>query len=238
MNEVKPPEIIFFDAAGTLFEVRGSVGAIYADFARRYGVKLDPATAQRGFVQSFGQQPPLAFPVHTSATELNQLEYEWWRHLVAQVLGQAFAHAEMFEQFFAEVFEFFRESAAWRVYDDVLPTLTALRARGLRLAVVSNFDSRLEDLLRGLALNDFFEAVHISSRSGAAKPDPAIFRAALRWHELPAHAAIHVGDSLREDVAGAQAAGVRAFLIDRRREHCSSSTHISLSNLQQLLERL
>lgn len=238
INEVKPPEIIFFDAAGTLLEVRGSVGVIYADFARRYGVELDPATVQRSFAQSFRQQPPLAFLAQNSAAELGQLEYAWWRQLVGQVLGNAFARAEAFELFFAEVFEFFRGSAAWRIYDDVRPTLTALRARGLRLAVVSNFDLRLEDLLRGLVLNDFFEAVHISSRIGAAKPDPAIFRAALRFHELPAHAAIHVGDSLREDVAGAQAAGVRAFLIDRQREHPLSSTHSSLSNLQQLLERL
>jgi putative hydrolase of the HAD superfamily len=232
------PEIIFFDAAGTLLELRGSVGDIYADHAHRYGVKLDPVTVQQGFVKSFSQQPPLAFPAHKSANELRQLEYEWWRRLVAQVLGSAFTEAERFESFFAEVFEFFRGGAAWRIYDDVLPTLVALRARGLRLAVVSNFDSRLDDLLGQLRLDDMFEAVHISSRIGAAKPDPAIFQAALRWHGLTAQAAVHVGDSLREDGAGAQAAGVRAFLIDRRQEHSSVPTHISLSNLQQLLERL
>lgn len=230
------PEIIFFDAAGTLLEMRGSVGAIYADFARRYGVELDPAAIQRGFAHSFSQQPPLAFPAYNSAAELRRLEYEWWRALVGQVLGADFTRAEQFEHFFAEVFDFFRGRAAWRVYDDVAPTLAALRARGLRLAVLSNFDSRLEDLLRAFALDNFFEAVHLSSRVGAAKPDPAIFHAALEFHSLSPRQALHVGDSLREDMAGAQAAGVRPCLIDRQQKPASVSTHTSLSSLYQLLE--
>lgn len=238
MSEVKTPEIIFFDAAGTLFEVRGSAGAIYADCARRHGVELDPATVQRDFAECFSQQPPLAFPKYKSDAELRRREYEWWRHLVKQVLGYAFTSAAPFELFFAEVFEFFRGSAAWHVYDDVRPTLMALRTRGLRMAVVSNFDSRLADLLRQLALDEFFAAVHISSRIGAAKPDPAIFRAALRFHGLPAHAAMHIGDSPREDVAGAQAAGVRAFLIDRQRDYSSTPSSLSLSSLAQLLDKI
>lgn len=229
------PEIIFFDAAGTLLEVRGSVGAIYADFARRYGVELDPAAIQRGFVHHFSQQPPLAFSAGNSEAGLRRLEYEWWRALVGQVVGADFAPVEQFEPFFAAVFEFFRGRAAWRVYDDVAPALAALRARGLRLAVLSNFDSRLEDLLRAFALDHYFEAVHISSRLGAAKPDPAIFQAALQFHGLSPRQALHVGDSLREDVAGAQAAGVRAYLIDRSSRETPGSTPIRLFSLRQLL---
>jgi putative hydrolase of the HAD superfamily len=227
-------EVVFFDAAGTLFEVRGSVGEIYSRFARPYGVEAQPEAIQQGFIHNFRNQPPLAFPVNTPEAELKRLEYGWWRDLVKAVFaGYDFPR---FDQFFAEVFEFFRSREAWVVFDDVVPTLEALKSRGLRLGVISNFDSRLFDLLQALGLSRFFDSVDISARVGAAKPDPAIFRAALGHYPIEPSQAAHVGDSLREDVAGARAAGLCAFLIDRRGEQHSAAGCASLSSLLQVLE--
>ncbi len=121
-----------------------------------------------------------------------------------------------FEEYFTEVFEFFRGAEGWRLYDEVIPTLAALKARGLRLGIISNFDSRIDDVLRVLSLDHYFDAVHISSREGAAKPDPAIFRAALTRNAIDPGAALHIGDSLREDAAAAAAVGMQAVWLDRR----------------------
>ena len=234
MTNLVKPELILFDAAGTLFEVRGSVGDIYCRVAARYGLQADTAHIQQRFAQQFGQQPPLAFPTAQTETALQRLEYDWWRTLVWQVFaGQDFPR---FDEFFAEVFAYFRQPDAWRVFADVKPTLTALRAQGYRLAVLSNFDSRLDGLLQDLGLTLFFDAVHISSRLGAAKPAPAAFHAALATHNLAPHQVIHIGDSPREDFTGAQAAGLRAFLIDRQRIGVNHDNR--LSSLTQLIDRL
>jgi putative hydrolase of the HAD superfamily len=209
--------MIFFDAAGTLFDVRGSVGEIYSRFARRHGVEAESAIVHQSFLRAFRRQPPLAFPVGTPAEQLRKLEYQWWWNLVREVFVEY--DFPRFGAFFAEVFEFFRGRDAWYVFDDVVPALEALKARGPRLAVLSNFDSRLEDLIRAFGLNRYFDAIHYSTRMGAAKPDPAIFRAALRAHGIEAHQAMHVGDSLRADVGGATAAGIPAVLVDRNQQH-------------------
>ena len=216
MPDYSKIQVVFFDAGGTLFEVRGSVGEIYSRFARRHGVEIEAVKIHQNFLQSFREQPPLAFPPGTPEAELQKLEYEWWRNLASAVFDEY--DFPSFDQFFADVFEFFRGSDAWLLYGDVKPTLRALKNRGLRLAVISNFDSRLDDLLHAFDLDQYFDAVHISSRIGAAKPDPIIFRAALDHHRIEPHRALHVGDSLREDVEGAAAVGIRPILIDRCRE--------------------
>lgn len=206
--------MIFFDAAGTLIEVKGRVGDIYAGMADSYGIALDPSVLQSAFVSAFRRQPPMVCPRGLTEDELARCEREWWRRLVAEVAGEASRHPR-FDEYFISLFEYFRLPGAWTVYPEVEGVLDELERRGKRLAIISNFDSRLEELLAGLGLRGYFDAVHLSTRIGAAKPDPAIFRAALDHHAIPASEAIHVGDSLREDVEGASAAGLGAIWLDR-----------------------
>src|SRR5574341_61598 len=214
-SEMVKPQVIFFDAAGTLIEVRSGVGEIYNRVAREFDFEAEPQILQQRFAHSFRQQPPMAFPAGTPEAKLRELEKDWWRHLVHDVFA-GLGTFPRFDQFFDEIFERFRGREFWRVYDDVEPALTELKQRGLKLGVISNFDSRLHDVLRACRLSRFFDSVHISTRVGAAKPDPAIFQAALSHHGIEPSQAWHVGDGLREDVEGALAAGLHAFLIDRR----------------------
>ncbi|MDX2031314.1 MAG: HAD-IA family hydrolase [Blastocatellia bacterium] len=223
-------EVVFFDAAGTLIEVRGSVGEIYRRLARRHGVEVSSARIQAGFMRAFRSQPPMAFPVETPADRLGALEYDWWRTVAREVFAEVAFPA--FEAFFAEVFEFFRTTEAWYVFDDVIPTLTSLRERGVRMAVISNFDSRLDDLLRAFGLDSYFDAVHLSTRLGAEKPDPAIFRAALRHHGIEPAQALHIGDRVEADIAGAEACGIRALLIDRKN---GATSPMRLGRLEEAL---
>jgi len=103
------------------------------------------------------------------------------------------------------------------LFDDAVPVLSTLRSRGHRLGIVTNGPAEVQrakiDLLGVEPMVDF---VIVSGEFGVAKPDPAIFREALRLGESDAAEAIHVGDSLEFDVAGAAAAGIRSAWINRR----------------------
>jgi putative hydrolase of the HAD superfamily len=103
----------------------------------------------------------------------------------------------------------------FRAYPEVPDVLGRLRAGGARLAVVSNWDVSLHDVLERTGLRPLVDAVVISAELGVAKPDPAIFRAALDRLGAAADGAVHVGDSLEHDVAGARAAGLEAVLVAR-----------------------
>ncbi len=107
------------------------------------------------------------------------------------------------------------ESIRFRAFDDARPALDSLKAAGLGLICVSNWDVSLAEILKRCGLGDAFDGVVTSAGSGARKPDPAIFTAALKLAGCEPREAVHVGDTAEEDIAGAEAAGIRALLIDR-----------------------
>ena len=115
----------------------------------------------------------------------------------------------------ADVEEALLAAVRFRAYPEVPAVLERLRAGGARLAVVSNWDVSLHDVLERTQLRALVDVVVISAELGAAKPDPAIFRAALDRLGATASDAINVGDSVEHDVAGARAAGVEAVLVAR-----------------------
>jgi putative hydrolase of the HAD superfamily len=209
-----PLAAVTLDAAGTLFEVAEPVGATYARVAARHGIALDPEETERRFRDVLAVAPPLAFP-GVDAPRRAESERSWWQAVVRAAFGPA-GGARGFPAAFAELFRTYAEPAAWRVFPDVRDALVRLRRDGLRLAVVSNFDERLIPLLEGLDLASLVDQVTPSSRVGAAKPDPAIFRAALAGLGVSPDATVHVGDGLVADVEGARAAGLRAVLLDRK----------------------
>jgi putative hydrolase of the HAD superfamily len=103
----------------------------------------------------------------------------------------------------------------FRAFDDAAPALAQLRALGLRLVCVSNWDVSLPEVLTRCGLDGALDAVVTSAEAGSRKPDPAIFQPALRLAGCSAAEALYVGDTPAEDVVGARAAGIPALLIDR-----------------------
>ena len=126
-----------------------------------------------------------------------------------------------------------RAGAAWRVYDDVRPTLEALHQRGYRMAVISNWDHRLKPLLADLQLSEYFEAIVLSVDVGATKPAAKVFEHTLSLLKLPPPAVLYIGDSLEEDLIGPRQCGMAALLLDRQRK-----TEERLSSLTDLLPLL
>ena len=110
----------------------------------------------------------------------------------------------------------FREEGHWALDPDALPVLAALRAAGLRLAIVSNWDSSLPLLLERLGLAAAVDAVVVSAVVGVSKPARGIFDEAVRRTGVAHAETLHVGDSLTDDYHGARDAGLAALLLDRR----------------------
>jgi HAD superfamily hydrolase (TIGR01509 family) len=107
-----------------------------------------------------------------------------------------------------------RDRHLWCSVRDRTPeALERLRAVGIRLAVVSNSDGRVEQALRAAGLRDYFEVVIDSNLVGVEKPDPRIFQAALDALGIAPEEALYVGDLYEVDVVGARAAGIEAVLL-------------------------
>ncbi len=113
------------------------------------------------------------------------------------------------------IVELLLASLHFRPFADALGALPRLRERGALLVVVSNWDVSLHEVLERIGLTPYLDGVVTSAEVGARKPDPAIFERALGLAGVPASAALHVGDTLAEDVAGAQNAGIAPVLIVR-----------------------
>ncbi len=222
------PKVIFLDAVGTLFGVKGSVGKVYGDIAQRFGVEVSADALNQAFLQSFQAAPPI-FP-GTEPEKIPECEFEWWQGIALRTFEQVGVLNQFpdFSAFFAELYSHFATAEPWFVYPDVRPALENWQQLGIELAVLSNFDSRLYLVLQALDLAQFFTSVTISWEVGAAKPDPQIFAAGLDKHDCPAEAAWHIGDSLKEDYQGAKTAGLRAILIERGEGHLNDLLCLNL----------
>jgi putative hydrolase of the HAD superfamily len=114
-----------------------------------------------------------------------------------------------------ELNAYHREFNLWEtVPADVLPALASLRARGLRLVVVSNANGTLHRAFDRLGLAASLDVVFDSFVEGVEKPDPRFFRIALERSGAHPDTTVHVGDLYHVDVVGARAAGLQAILLD------------------------
>jgi putative hydrolase of the HAD superfamily len=214
-NSLPKPQVIFLDAVGTLFGVRGSVGQIYSELASKYGVSCAPEIVDRHFYAAFKTSPPCVFP-DVSIDHIPQLEYQWWKAINQQTFTAAGVWEQFsdFDAFFDELYQYFTTSAAWEIYPDVIVALTQWQQAGIPLGVLSNFDSRLYAVLKVLDLAQYFSTVTISTEVGAAKPQPEIFTTALNKYQSNPADAWHIGDSYGDDYLGASAVGITAIWID------------------------
>lgn len=194
---------VTLDVGGTLVEPWPSVGAVYAEAAARAGLgDFDPAVLDRRFGEAWRARG--FFDYSRGA----------WAGLVEATFRGLTPRADD-ARLFAALYGAFAQPGAWRIFPDVRPTLTGLRAAGVRLGIISNWDQRLGALLRDWGLAEAIDLTLISAEAGFHKPDPRLFaRAVDHWGCAPDDI-LHVGDSPGEDVAGAESAGLRALLLDR-----------------------
>ena len=228
-------QAVFFDAAGTLIKTTNSIGQSYASIAEKYGMRVTPAELFDRFRVCFDGAAPLAFPGAAPDT-ISALEQDWWKQLVRRVF-EPFGPFDRFDAYFDELFAYFARPESWELYPEAIETLRALSERGLKLAVVSNFDSRLCNILEGLGAASWFDGIFVSSAVGYAKPDRRIFDFVIKSRQLVATNVLHVGDSVTNDIGGATNAGVKAILVDRKGAH-EADTIPRVASLNEIIAYL
>lgn len=168
-----------------------------------------------------------------SVRELFESAYRRGLPEIAAVGADAALAARLASAIYAD----YQDTRHWALFEDVLPTLEALRKAGITMGIVSDWGHGLESIVLELELADYFAFLVVSSRLGIAKPQPGVFDMALARIGVPARQAVYIGDTYVKDVLGARSAGLAPVLLDRagRGPAADCPTVRSLTELLPLL---
>jgi putative hydrolase of the HAD superfamily len=198
-------QAVLFDVDFTLAKPGPLLGPDgYRQAGERFGLALDPAKyaeARAAAVADIQRHP-----------ELDHDEEVWVRFTEDIVRGMGGDGPDV-REIALEITRGWERSENFELYEDSLPVLSELRRHGLRIGLVSNTSRDLDAFIRHFALD--VDAWISSGAHGKVKPSPTIFQAVLDLLEVKADRAAMVGDSPDDDVEGARALGMRAFLLDR-----------------------
>lgn len=210
---------VLFDAGETLFGPRESFGATYARVLAPMGIEAEASAFEAGLRVTWEQLTRIVPPGADRYRFFEGGENGYWLQVARGAIERALEApitAALAEAALQRLRAAFREREAWEVFPDVVPALALLRRRGVRTAIVSNWDSRLPEVLRLLELESYFDALIVSHLEGIEKPHPEIFRRAVAKLRADPQRTLHVGDVPELDLEGARAAGIEAVLVDRR----------------------
>jgi putative hydrolase of the HAD superfamily len=212
-----PPAIraVLFDAAGTLIDLAPDLTARMVHVAQRHGSPIteDAARRAQADVDARGGWPEDASDEETRRNN--------WLAFCRELLSDAVVDhdAVVVEAIGRELRDELLDPGSYLAFGDVRPTLDGLRAAGVRIGIVSNFDSWLHEILRRTGIADDFMCVVLSSELGHYKPAPELFLTGLNRLGTTAATTVFVGDSPYSDIGGAESVGMRAVLVDRRASH-------------------
>jgi putative hydrolase of the HAD superfamily len=209
-------DAVFFDAGETLVHPHPTFADLFATILRREGHDVDPETV-RARIHVVTDRFAKAARENELWTTSREKSRRFWHDVYAiffEQLGIADSNG-LIDTVYGE----FTDMANYALFDDVVPALERLRAAGLRLGVVSNYEEWLERLLERLEVLSFFDVRVISGVEGIEKPDPRIFRLGMERAGVTPERSVYVGDNPALDVDPALAIGMHAVLIDRRDRH-------------------
>jgi putative hydrolase of the HAD superfamily len=226
------PAVILLDALGTLVALEPPAPRLRTELAQRCGLEVSEAQAAAAIAAEIAY-----YRAHLDEGRDRAALHELRRRCAEALRAALPAGAQRLE--LDRVVEALLASLRFTAFADVRPALEAARARGQRLVVVSNWDVSLHDVLRALGIEPLLDAIVTSAEAGIRKPAPAIFEQALALASAGAPRAIdpgqavHVGDSLEEDVAGARASGIEPVLVRRDGGESGSGVR-TISSLAEL----
>ena len=201
---------ILLDALGTLLELEAPLPALQALMRERHGVEVSREDGRRALGAEMRHYRANCVRA-ADASSLLELRLACAGIIAAELGGAAQALGAR------EILPTLLDSLRFAPFAEVPATLARWRARGLRLVVASNWDVSLHEVLERTGLRVLLDGVATSAQVGSAKPAGELFAAALELAGAQAAEAVHVGDSLEEDVAGARAAGIEAVWLRRER---------------------
>ncbi len=206
-------EAVFFDVGNTLFTPYPSMEAVCREVLLRFGYDPSEDELRRGIIAAdryYEERYWSDDSFWSNEKDASQM----WSELYARVLEEIGAAGDRHVVGRA-IYDHFGDGDRWRTFPDVVPVFERLRAEGYRLALVSNWDSRLVKLCFDMGLDTYLDAVLSSASIGLIKPDPHIFEVACRRLGVEPAAAVHVGDSYYADVLGSRTFGINPVMIDR-----------------------
>jgi putative hydrolase of the HAD superfamily len=207
-------EAVFFDVGNTLLFPHPSVAEVCREILAEAGHTHDLSAIEplMPLVDAYYEDRYRADDTFWTSEEETSTVWVGMYSLLCERLGIT----ENAGTIARRVYDAFGSPERWRAYEDVATAFVRLRSHGLKLGIVSNWDSRLPVLLGGLGLTPLLDTVVSSAEVGLHKPDPRIFELACRRLGVAPAAAAHVGDHYYADVLGAQVAGLVPVLIDRK----------------------
>lgn len=211
-----PTAAVFFDAGETLVHPHPTFPELFALILTREGhpVDVEEVRSRSHVVFERFAHAARAKSLWTTTPERSRAFWREVYEILLDDLGIPDDH-DLVDRVYAE----FTDLANYALFEDVIPALESLRAAGLRLGVVSNYEAWLERLLVHLGVTRYFDVRVISGIEGVQKPDPAIFRLAMERAGVSPEESVYVGDDPELDVAPAAEAGMRPILLDRRGRH-------------------
>ena len=205
---------VFFDVGGTLAYPHPSFHGLIAHVCQQHGLDVHADDTERAEPAVWAKiaEREDAGRGYSLTRDRSRSFWLWVYQTFLTELGYPAAAQSGLPE---KLFNTFVRQENYRLYDDAMPTLKRFQGSGLTLGVISNWEEWLERLMVGLGIRQYFDCVVVSGLSGVEKPDAEIFQCALEAAGVRPEEAIHVGDSLRDDVRGAEAVGIRAVLLDR-----------------------
>ena len=201
---------IFLDALGTLVALEPPAPLLRRELAERFGIEVDEAQAQRALMAEIAY-----YRAHLDEGR-DRHGLASLRYRCAEVLRAALPRSDALAAAgTAELTTALLASLRFSAFADAHEALATAHAAGRRVVVVSNWDVSLVHVLARLDLAPLLDGVVTSAGAGARKPEPAIFKQALDVAQVAPELAVHVGDSVEEDVEGARRAGIEPILIRR-----------------------
>ncbi len=197
---------VTIDALGTLVRMQPPGPRLRVQLRERAGVEVSEEQATAGFAAEIRYY----LDHHLEGRDPDSLDA--LRDRCAGVLRTALGIEDVELRLVREAL---LASLHFDAFDDAAAALGKLRSRGLRVVAASNWDASLPDVLERTGLASLLDGVVSSAGAGAAKPDPALFEAALEIAGAAPGEALHVGDRLDKDIEGALALGMRAALLVR-----------------------
>lgn len=206
-------EAVFFDVGNTLVHPHPSVSHVCREVLAAAGHERD-LSAIEGLMPDVDAYYERHYREDDTFWRSEEQTAEVWVGMYSMLYRRLGLEADA-RDLARRVYDEFGDPSRWRAYGDVEPAFRRLRDRGLKVGVISNWDSRLASLLDGIGLGTLLETVVSSADVGLHKPDPRIFELACQRVGVKPARAAHVGDHHYADIVGAESAGLCAVLIDR-----------------------
>lgn len=219
---IKKPSAIFFDAVGTLLKPATPVDETYHRYGLKHGSAISTDSIRNRFYESFKKEELKDASLDCKTNEAR--ECERWESIVSECFPDLKNTAPLFN----DLFKYYSNPSAWELYPGTIPVLKHLENIGINWGIASNFDLRLQSIVKSKIELCNCKWLIISSLISYKKPSNHFFEHLKTSSRISFDKILMVGDSPENDIHPAKELGMQTFEIKEGQ---------SLEDLLQLLGR-